>query len=214
MTRKEIREKVEIDAGILGHEMFPQARLNEMIDQAQRYVQIKLNGVGLKKWASTYSPASYNSSTWAGYEVTYVSLPSDFLEGHDIINATTTASGVTGYAVEVKNQDFEERLRNSYTTPTTKYPVLTRMDNRYYIYPRVTNATLRYYKRVSDLSTDSSTPGIPLEYHDMIVDKVVLEVKKILHNQEYVLEDRKLDKEIENAFLIKERNKEVKNDIK
>lgn len=214
MTRKEIRDKVEIDAGILGNEMFPHTRLNEMINQAQRYVQIKLNGVGLKKWATTNSPEAYTNSTWAGYNVTYISLPSDFLEGNDAINATTTSSGVTGYAVEVRNEDFEERLRNSYTTPTTKYPVFTRMDNKYYFYPRVSSMTLRYYKRVPDLSSDSSTPEIPLEYHDMIVDKVVLEIKKILNNQLYVLEDRKLDKEIEDAFLKKERNKEVKNDAK
>ena len=182
-----------------------------MINQAQRAVQVKLNGVALKKWATTSSP-SVTNATWAGYNVCYISVPTDFLEGDNAINATTTQAGVTGKADEIKSQDFEETLRNSYTEPTTKYPVMTRMDNRFYFYPRVSSMTFRYYKRVPNLSSDGDISEIPLEYHDMIVSKVVSEIKKIKAQQQYVLEDRQLDKDIEDAFVKKQRNQEAKDD--
>lgn len=210
-----MREKIQLDANILGDEMFPNARLNEMINQAQWDIQIKLNGIGLKKWAKTYTPETISDSTWGGYNVSYISMPTDYMEGNSPISATTVYSGTNGYASEILSDLFEERLRNSYTTPTTRYPVFTRMDNKYYFYPRVTTINFRYYKRIPELSSDSAESEIPLEYHNKIVDKVVLEIKKIKNNQLYAYEDKKLDKEIEETFIKKERNKqEVKNDAK
>ncbi len=213
MTLKQIREKIQLDAGILNDEMFPDARLNEMINQANRTIQVKLNGLGMEKWSTTSTP-SVTNSTWAGNNVCYISVPSDYLEGENTISATTVdGSSVVGYASEVPTGSFEERIRNSYQKPTSKYPAMTRMDNKYYIYPRVSTVTFRYRNIVATLSSDSDVPEIPLEYHDMIVDKVVLEVKKINNQQNYVLEDQKLERDIEETHTKYMRNKqEAKND--
>lgn len=212
MTLKQMRDKARLDAHILSDEMFPNARLNEIINQAQRSIQVKLNGLGMEKWATTASP-SVSSSTWAGFDVSYITVPTDYLEGANTISATSVSSSTVGYVSEIPTGQFEERLRNSYMQPTAKYPAMTRMDNKYYFFPRVDSVVFRYRNLVTTLSSDSDVSEIPLEYHDLIVDKVVLEINKIKKQQSYVLEEQRLDKDIEETHLKYMRNKqEAQND--
>ena len=212
MTLKQMRDKARLDAHILSDEMFPNARLNEIINQAQRSIQVKLNGLGMEKWATTASP-SVSNSTWAGFDVIYITVPTDYLEGANTISATSVSSSTVGYVSEIPTGQFEERLRNSYMQPTAKYPAMTRMDNKYYFFPRVDSVVFRYRNLVTTLSSDSDVSEIPLEYHDLIVDKVVLEINKIKKQQSYVLEEQRLDKDIEETHLKYMRNKqEAQND--
>lgn len=215
MTFRQMIDKVTLDAGVLGNEMFPEAYIKEVVNQANRSIQVKLNGLGLEKWATSTTP-SVATATWAGNNVCYISTPSDFLEGDNEINATTTASdGTVGFAKKMGVDMFQEALRNTYQIPTTRYPAFARMDNKFYFFPRVTSMTFRYRKVVPTLSSDSDTSEIPLEYHDLVVAKAVLEIKKAKENQMFIIEDQKLDKDVEDTYIKSIRNdKETQDDAR
>lgn len=214
MDLKQMRDKIKLDADILEDEMFSNARLNEMINEANRAIQIKLNGLGLSKWEKSSSP-SVTNTTWAGYNVCYVSVPTDLLEGDNVINAQTLSGSTYGYATQINESKFYERLKNTYLIPTYKYPVMVRLDSKLYFFPRFTSITLTYRQVAPTLSGDTDTTIVPLEYHDLIVDKVVLEIKKIKNHGGYVNETNKLNQEIEDTYVKSMRNKqEVINDAK
>lgn len=207
MTLQEMRDKVKIDANVLENEMFPNTRLNEMINQAQRAIQVKLNGLGMKRWEASEDYSTLTDGTFYNYNVTTVSLPTDYLEGDNLLHAETTSSSISGIAYEVSFPRFPELLRNSYLRPTSQKPTFVRIENSLSIYPRVTAFKLYYRKYLADL-TDSDECQIPKEYHDLVVDKTVLEVKKILNHQGYPVESQKLDKEIEDTYVKELRNKQ------
>ena len=214
MTFRQMIDKTILDAGILEDEIFPEARVKEELNLAQRAIQVKLNGLGLKKWETSSSP-SVSNTTWAGYNVSYVSIPTDMLEGNNIVNAVTSATGGNGYATMIDESKFYERIKNTYLIPTAKYPVMVRLDQKLYFFPRPTSVSLVYRKYLPTLTSDSDVSGLPLEYHDLMVQKAVLEIKKAKENQMFIVEDRKLDKEVETTYVKNALNKqEVMNDAK
>ena len=214
MTFRQMIDKVILDAGILEDEMFPEARVKQELNDAQRSVQVKLNGLGLKKWETSSSP-SVSDTTWAGYNVSYVSVPTDMLEGDNIVNAVTVSSSISGYASMIDESKFYERIKNTYLIPTAKYPVMVRLDQKLYFFPRPTSVSLVYRKYLPTLTGDSDVSSLPLEYHDLMVKKAVLEIKKAKENQMFIVEDSKLDKEVEETYVKNALNKqEVMNDAK
>ena len=210
MTLKEMRDKVVLDANVLGDEMFPIARLNEIINQANRAVQIKLNGTGLKAWETSEDYSALNDDTFHNYNVTQCAIPTNFLEGDNFIFAETVSSTINGVAYEVTYAKFPELLKNSYSRPTEQKPSFTRIENTLFIFPRVTTFNLYYRKIVDTLVNDSDVSEIPLEYHDLVVAKAVMEIKKDKNDQMYLADKQKLDKNIEEVQVVKQRNKQEK----
>ena len=184
-TLKQLRDKIIIDAGIEGSADFPIARLNEMINIGQRFVQTELNGLGLKKWESSAS-LTLADGTFGGTNVSTSALPTGLAEGPKsikYINTLSAASGGTnGVAMEVDDTTFIRRAGNTYRTPTNAEPIFIRVGSAINIAPRMTasgspTATIYYHKIVTDLSLDNDATEIPNEFIDYVIKKVVAEIE-------------------------------------
>lgn len=207
-TLLQLRDQIIIDAGISGQPLFPSTRINRMINLAQRYVQTQLNGLGMKKWeASDALNITYAATGFAGNAVMTSNLSTDcpnMLESPNsiIFIETTDTNSDYGLAYEVDIKSFQEQLTNTYLAPTTKKPVFMRLANKIYIAPSTTvSATAYYYKAVTDLSSDSATTEIPIEFEEFIIKKVVLDINDILGKlQDKELAQRQLEKDIQATY--------------
>lgn len=211
MTREQIRAKIQLDANILGDELFPNKRLHEMINQSIRTLQVKLNGLGLDKWETNKNYTSFTSTTFYNYPITSLPMPTDYLEGSNLLHAETVSNTINGLAYETTFTKFPELLINSYLRPSNNKPAFVRVKNLLYVYPRVTSFNLYYRKVLADLAEDSSVPEIPLEFHPLIVDLVVAEIKKI-NNVNFIPDLNKFNQEVEETYVKHQRNKQEKKD--
>lgn len=207
-TLKQLRDQIIIDAGISGQPLFPTTRLDRMINLAQRYVQTNLNGLGMKKWeASDSLTLTATPRGFAGHDVEIANLSTDcpnMLESPNsiIFIQTEDDAGACGLAYEIDVKSFQEQLENTYLAPTLAKPVFMRLANKLFIAPySVDSAIAYYYKAVTDLSSDSSTTEIPLEFEDFIIKKVVLDIDDILgKSQDKELAQRSLEKDIQATY--------------
>lgn len=185
-TLKQLRDQIVLDYQITGSEQFPDARLDRLINLAQRYVQLQLNGLGLKKWEKT-AALTLASANFAGQTLMQASVPADMLENPRAIRFITTvkqtegASDVYGQAKELDESVLLKVLLNTYQVPTNTDPVFVRMNNKLYIAPgTIDSADIYYYKIVPDLASDSSATEIPAEFEEFIVKRVGVEVDSIV----------------------------------
>ena len=207
-TLLQLRDQIIIDAGVSANPLFPIARLNRMINLAQRYVQTNLNGLGMKKWetsdALTLTPTL---TAFAGVNAQVSNLSTDcpnMLESPNSILFITTldSSANYGIAYEVEIKAFQEQLLNTYLAPTTLKPVFMRLVNKIYLFPAdIASAVAYYCKAVTDLSSDSGTTEIPLEFEDFVIKKVVLDIDDILGKiQDKQIAEVSLEKDIRSSY--------------
>lgn len=207
-TLKEYRDQCIIDSGVSGNPLFPILRLNRMINLAQRYVQTNLNGLGMKKWETSDELTLSASTTFSGGGVRKSSLAVDcpnMLESpNSIMFIATTDSGTSTDAIayEVDRKNFQDQLLNTYLSPTEKKPIFMRLANFIYLAPStIDTATAYYYKAVADLTSDSSSTEIPLEFEELVIKKVVLEIEAILGKiQDKVVATQQLEKDIQTTY--------------
>jgi len=206
-TLLQLRDQIIIDTGILGNPDFSVARLNRMINLAQRYVQSQLHALGMKKWEKMY-PLTLSSSNFSGNSVKVASVTTnlpDMLESPKSIIFIATSDATSTYygnAFEVSVKEFKEQLGNSYLAPTLVKPIFTRLAGFIYLSPdTITDASALYYRVVTDLSTDASSTEIPSEFEEFIIKKVSLEIDSILGKiQEKQVAEQQLDKEIITSY--------------
>lgn len=212
MTLLEIRDQVKIDAGVLGNKDFPNVRLDNMINLAQRYVQTELNGLGMKKWetsvVTTTTQGAFHSQDDS---VTFLlSELTNMLESPKPIKTLQVYDGTTlGYAVEKSVEEFAECTRNSYLTPSIRDSVFVRLINKVWVAPgSITDITAFYYDKIAELTSDSDVSEMPDEFIEQVIKKVVLEIDLItgkLQKKEQAI--AQLTKDIDSAFqkfLVKE----------
>ena len=207
-TLKQLRDQIIIDAGVSGQPLFTTTRLDRMINLAQRYVQTNLNGLGMKKWESSDSLTLSAITTFAGLGVRKAPLSTDcpnMLESPNsiiFIETTDTDTSTSAIAYEVDMKNFQEQLANTYLAPTVSKPVFMRLANYIYLAPSsLDSATAYYYKAVADLSSDSSSTEIPVEFEDFIIKKVVLDIDDILGKlQDKELAQRQLEKDMAMSY--------------
>lgn len=200
MTLKEIRDQVKIDADVLSDVNFRDARLNHIINQAQRYVQTELNGLGMKKWETHTDFTTLTADTFAGVNVKTYAVPTDMLESpRSIIQIEIDdTGGGSGLAKEISQSDFYDTCNNTFQAPTITQAIYARMDNKIYFAPStIQEGVIHYYKVIAELSSDATESDIPTEFTEYVVRRAVSQVEKI---------QGKLD-----VALIKE--KDVANDI-
>lgn len=204
-TLKEFRDQITIDAGVSGNPLFPILRLNKMINLAQRYVQTNLNGLGMKKW-ETSDTLTLADGLFGGVTVLKSNLSTDcpnMLESpNSIIFIDTEGSGASSIAYEVDRKNFQEQLLNPYLTSTESKPIFMRLANFIWLMPStISDAIAYYYKAVADLSSDSASTEIPLEFEELVIKKVVLEIEAILGKiQDKVLATQQLEKDIQATY--------------
>ncbi|MFC2135985.1 hypothetical protein ACFLTH_15320 [Bacteroidota bacterium] len=186
MTLKQLRDKIILDAHIEGNPKYPIDRLTKMVNDAQKYIQMELVGLGIKKWLTRQvitaglTAGAFNSSTNNVDIVTIGStyFPSLLESAKPISFIEVTDATTYGVAFPVDEDEFTEALGNSFLAPTLKKPIFTRIGASVYIAPiTVTVATAYYNKVITDLSADDGVSEIPVEYEDLIVKRVVDEIK-------------------------------------
>lgn len=207
-TLKQIRDQIIIDAAISGNPSFPTLRLNKMINLAQRYVQTNLNGLGMKKWETSDTLLLTSTAKgFAGHDVQISDLSTDcpnMLESPNSIIFIQTVDDANAYGIayEIDIRSFQEQLDNTYLSPTLSKPVFMRLANKIFIAPyTVDQAIAYYYKAVTDLSSDSATTEIPIEFEDFVIKKTVLDINEILGKlQDKELAQRQLEKDIQQSY--------------
>ena len=204
-TLLQLRDLVKLDAGIEGMPKWADLRITKEINLAQRYVQTELNGLGMAKWESSISIGTPSAGTYSGVNIKTVAVTTltNMLESpNSIMQIETTSVSTDGIAREVDKQEFEELISNTYTAPTLEEPIFMRLSGNIYISPStVTGGTAHYYKGVTDLSSDSDTTEIPVEFEEFIVKKAVLEIDVAndkLQDKELAL--RQLNSDINSAY--------------
>lgn len=188
MTLNQIRSQVRADAGILNDWQFPNARLNKIINDAQRFVQNEA------KWSKSWEEKNDfltqdipGEKDILGTTVNYVSLsvacPNYYEMDNPVIDIYFTDTNGSGNCEYVDERDFAQMLRNPYMQPNVYRKFFTIADEEIWIYPLMSQLTVAdayYYKKITDLSDDSDTTEIPDEYIPMFIKKCVAEVEDII----------------------------------
>lgn len=185
-----LREQIKLDYKISGDADFPAARLNLLINQAQRFVQMQLNGLGIKRWETSISftggtlPAAAFLSTANNVKSVPISSLTNLAESPNAIRFIQTVGGTTwNQAKEVNEAFVNEHLGNSLNTPSLADSIFWRSDGTVYIAPStVTTAIIHFYKVVTDLSGDSDATEIPVEFTEHIVKRAGIDIETIRGN--------------------------------
>lgn len=183
-TLLQIRDQVFLDAGIKNNPDFPPARVNRIINLAQRYVQTMLNGLGFKRFETSISigtpSAGFHGAT--AIKTFTVATLLDMLESPSSILLIETSDGTTkGIARPVDPNIFEEQISNTYLAPSLAKGVFTRLSGNILLSPAtITSGAAHYYKNITDLSGDTDTSEIPLEFIEFVIKKAVLDINESL----------------------------------
>ena len=162
--------------------------IDELINQAQRFVQLNLAHLGIKEWETT-DVLSLSSGTLAEKTVKTAPLSTDcpnrLFDDERAIKYLDCAgppnTNYQGFAFYIDDEIFLNRLRNSLLVPTLVEPIFTRHNQLLVIAPStITSATAHYYKQVTDMTTDATKTEIPEMYEEHIVKRVLVDVDDVL----------------------------------
>jgi hypothetical protein len=209
-TLKKLRDQVARKAGIVGNAQFPETRVNQIVNLAQRYVQIALCGLGMKKWetyqvitagltAEAFKSGTSNVKT-VEIDSTYFPRLLESPKSIKLIEVDDTTN--YGIAKEVDEHIFADLLGDSYSTPTVNNPIFMRLSNKIYLAPlAITTAKAHFFQSVGDLSSDSSETIIPFEFEEFIIRKAVMEIDEVLGKiSNKQLASSQLDNELKTVY--------------
>jgi hypothetical protein len=206
MTLREIRDQIKIDANVLSDINFTNVRLNNIINQAQRYVQTELNGLGMKKWEED-GVLAVVALTYAGIDVARSPVPTDMLESPKSIiqiqvNDDNGGSIEYGIAKEVDKNSFLDVARNAFLAPTISQPVFMRLSNYIFLVPsEIVGATAYYYKVIPELTADGTESNMPEEFIEYVIRRGVSQIDKILGRlNEAISKEKDLSNDIAEAY--------------
>jgi len=180
MTLLQIRDYLTMKAGIQGNRMFPQARLNQIINFARKFVQINLNGLGYKRWEKSATLTPMASISFGSIRVRSSDIPSDMLESSQsiILLQTSDDTIVATTKQEYSPSQFENVCANSFSAPTVKEPAYTRLANYILLFPEtIISAVVYYYGALVDLVDDSDPSGVPVEFEEYVIQKALVEIQ-------------------------------------
>ena len=206
-TLVQLRDQVKGERPeIVSNPNFPDLFLTRLINDGQKYVQIQLADLGIKKWEATDS-ITLGDLTYVGQSIKGVvltnELPGKLFDGKDVIKyLECTGASYSGIARYVDDDIFLEHLTNSFFSPSEKQPIFTRRAEYIYVAPStITAATAIYYKAVTDLSSDSDATTIPEAFEEFIIKKVLIEIDSINKKlQDKTIAINELTKDIKESF--------------
>lgn len=200
MTLKEVIDFALARTNTVGDGRFPFLLLREYTNQAQREIQMQMWQSGFRKFEKTASLTVTPTSFMGVDNCGTASLPSDLLEVPEAIRfilCTDAAdAGVNNYpAFEVNEMSLFEIANNAFLVPTLLKPVFARINNTIYVFPSGHDSyTINYYYRIADLSTGSTSSGLPTELHGQLAELVIARIKQDLamYNESQVLYNKVL----------------------
>jgi hypothetical protein len=205
MTEVELREQVKLDAKVLDDPLWQGKRITNMLNQAQRWLQLKLIKQGSMDWKRNVSKGLSNSA-YQGNNTSLVEPITDRLRDMPIEAVLPDTTAVKP-AKEVKLNNFYEVKSNTVLAPTADAPIFIMVDDSIHIYPRSidTDAYVTYTKIVPSLTfNNSSTESeIPLESQEIIIERVVMQIKSA-DGDEQVKQAKyaEIDRELTNKYQL------------
>ncbi len=212
-TLVQLRDEIYADIPqILGHEKFPQARINRYINEGQWFVQVELNGLGMKKWEKTGS-LTLAPATIAGLSVQQAAVPPDLLESPTSIMMIDCGTGIApGPGIEMRQ--IVANWGNSFMVPTSAQPAFCRAANMINIFPATISAATAYYLgALVALVADTDPCQIPTEFEKFVIEHAESSVRRSLGTlQDMKVAEAEIAKNIEEQyqkFLSREATREM-----
>lgn len=203
MTLSQLRDLIVAKTGIAGNRDFPIARLNQIINFAQHFVQINLNGLGYKRWEKSAS-TTLTAGSLGSISVQTAPVPTDMLETSQSIRLIDVTDGTNHgtSSLELTPAQFEAQCKNSYLAPTVVEPAFMRLSGKIYFYPNTINAaTLHYWSELAALAADGDTLGVPDEFAEFVVRQAVNAVQADLGIiKDKVAADQEIVVALKNAY--------------
>ena len=128
------------------------------------------------------------------------------------IEPTTSGTGTGWYnADEVSIEDYNRLSNNTYLTPSATSPVFVRMGDSSgtqiieFLPITVTFAKIHYYYQLADLTADTDTIPLPIEYEELflmdLMTKTYATLKQIAESQTKAVEYETKMKELEAKYI-------------
>lgn len=201
-TLKQMRQLIEANhPEILGSELFTEPYLNELINNAQRDVQMNLGGLALQKFLAQVKTTEGGTFTalayYLGVACSRVSLSAisnrlsrpksilDFFGYHSVTQGLGT-NVVYGKWTEVDRDKFFRLIRNPYGADFKDGIFI--IDPTYaYLYPAINEDLagtaeigVNYYRLCTALTADTTALEIPEEYEHFVAKQVGIEIQAAL----------------------------------
>ena len=124
-----------------------------------------------------------NATTFGSASTLSSNIPTDMMESDaSVIMADVTDGSLRGTTKqEYSPGQFEAACGNSYSAPTVKESAYMRLANSIFVFPAtITTMYLYYYKALVDLSVDTDTSDMPVDFEDFVVQRIVNDIKSDL----------------------------------
>lgn len=188
-TLKQLRDQLVLEnQSIVGDPYVGATMLNKWINDAQKFVQLQLSGLGMKKWETpkiftypgTMGLGSIGGIAFKTIDINSTNFP-DIIEDVKAIRyiSLTHTRGLNTYygmAREISEENIED-CDNSYMKPTIKSSGFIRTSAKIYIAPdSATAATVHYTRVVTNLTEEDDNTEIPQEYEEFIIKRAKLSI--------------------------------------
>ena len=209
MTEPQLRAQIILDANVLGSFIWSSLRIVRMLNETQRWLQMKLIKQGSRRWKKDSGNISTSTATLMGLETQTAALPTDLLFDmpYYIISPPTTSNAPFAKRIELKN--FLEVVNNGVLAPSTSRRIYVNVDNLIHVFPRTSpngtiNMVVLYTVRVTDLVLDAGTESeIPLENQDILIERVVKQILSVKgQEQSAQIKGAEIDAEIAQKYQL------------
>ncbi len=180
-TLADIKGLVRTQAVIVGSPDFPDALLDRWVNDAQRYIALRLFHLGWKELKGTDS-LTLSSGVWGDETTKKAALTSDCPNRMGVpnwlISLETTGVTYDAYAYPISDRLFHEHLTNLFFAPTEKIPICAiKSGDELHLAPStITAAKAFYYREPTDMATDAATLAIPESFVKHIISSVIMRV--------------------------------------
>jgi hypothetical protein len=181
MTELQMREQIQLDAGVLNDPLWQGSRITNMINQAQRWLQLKLIKQGSYQWKKITTGNNIGNNTYQNIDCSSGVFPSDILYEMPV-DWILPATGSTKPAKEIMVRNVYDVVMNGVTAPSIAFPVFVTEDRiNYHLFPRLSaSETIISYTGIVTamvFDNDSAESEIPLELQDIVIERVVMQIK-------------------------------------
>ena len=198
-TLKQLRDQIRLDARIKNKTQYPDLRLTNDINLAQRQLQLKIRELWRNQSSLAATSTTLPAITFGDVSLKAVAFSdiTGLLKAPGSIAFIGTTDGAnTGIAYEVDRFEFQERANNTYgssvTNPCFTIQGETAEGTSIWLVPAtITTATVYYEKLITDLSADGDILEIPDDYMKQLKDMVIQKIVGMQEEQDKVIQETK-----------------------
>lgn len=188
MTEVELRDRIKLDAGVLGNPLWEGRRITDMINDAQSWLQQKLIKQGFKNWRK-YDNDNATIAVEVNLDLNCLTapLPIDRLIDSPIQFRVGTDDNGDAKVRVIDDKDpdiIHNIIDNPVLTPSVGRPIAWIIDETVYVYPVPDDDTVRfsYTKAITPLAYGNSTTEseIPDSHIEIVIERCVMQIKSIV----------------------------------